>query len=419
MNYLSNYKFNILKICFYGLINGMGLLIGTNTLNFWLSSFSVDLKIIGFFALTSLPYAFKYFIAIFIEEVKFKFLNTKFGKYKTWFVVTQVILVFCLILISDLNPQKDLIKIAILGLVLSLSSVIQYIILNGDRIQILNEDDQGKGSSIYNIGYRLGMFFTGAGVIYLSVYFVWKEIFFTLALLYSVLSIIVFYFFREPDLLEKNTWFDKDKNAIYRLITIPIEHFKGYRNFIIIICFILLYQASDAMLMTMLNPFLLENNYTAEEIASASKLCGIVLVIIGGLLGGIVVDKIKIKQSLLYFGMLHTLGYLMFIILANSNKNILALYFITGYVAFTGGLATTAYFAFISGLSKGSHTTILYAFLSSIVGVIWVIFPVISGIIAEKLGWEAFFSVISILGLITILLISFIPKQIYKMYKED
>ena len=43
-------KANLLKIGLYGFINGMSLLLSGNTLNFWLASFDIDTKIIGFFS---------------------------------------------------------------------------------------------------------------------------------------------------------------------------------------------------------------------------------------------------------------------------------------------------------------------------------------------------------------------------------
>lgn len=413
------YQANILKICLYGLINGMGLLLGANTLNFWLASFGIDLKIIGFFSIISLPYACKYFIAIFIDEIKISFLERKFGRYKSWLMVSQATLTITLMLMGFLNPVENLLQVAGLGFLLALCSVIQYVILNGHRIQILKEAEQGAGGAMYNIGYRLGMFLTGAGVIYLSVYINWQNIYLILALIYLILSLIVYFTYLEPTSLKRQVWQKENETLLHNVFIGPLKHFQGYKNLIWIILFILLYQASDGMLMTMLNPFLLDKHYNAEEIASASKICGIVMVIIGGFLGGIIVDKLSIRKSLLSFGFLHSLGYLMFIALSYSDKNILSLYFITGYVAFTGGMTATAYITFISGLSKGQHATTLYALLSSIVGIVWVVFPVVSGVIADSFGWSKFFIIIAAIGLATLVFTWFIPDRIYKIYKNE
>lgn len=407
---------NIIKICLYGLINGMGLLLSGNTLNFWLASFEVDIKIIGFFSFIALPHAFKYFIAIFIDKVSLS--NSKFGSYQSWIILSQITLVIMLLVMSLLNPTENLILIAITGFFISLAAVIQYIILNGNRIQILKESEQGTGSAIYNIGYRLGMFFTGAGVIFISSYMTWQNIYLGLAFVYSVLAILIHHYYTAPESLEQNSWFNEKQSLLHNLFIGPIKHFSGYKNFTWIILFVLLYQLSDTMLMTMLNPFLLHKDYNAEEIASASKLCGLLMVIIGGLIGGFIVDKIGIRKSLLSFGLFHVLGYAMFIIFSSIEKNIAALYFITWYVALTGGMANTAYISFISGLSRGQHVTTLYALLSSVIGLSWIVFPAISGIIASYSGWSNFFITLTIIGFSTLSFTFFIPNRIYQIYKK-
>ena len=409
------YQANVLKVCLYGLINGMGLLLSGNTLNFWLASFTIDIKIIGFFSLIALPHAFKYFIAIFIGRANIPILSAKLGTHKSWIIISQIILIFMLILMSFLNPTKNLILIAIVSFIISLSAVIQYVILNGNRIQILKSSEQGAGSAIYNIGYRLGMFITGAGVIYISSYMSWHNIYLTLAFIYFIIAIIVCCCYRDSNSFEQQ----KNQALLDNIFTDPIKHFLSYKNFIWIILFILLYQLSDSILMTMLNPFLLYKDYNAEEIASASKVCGIIMVIIGGFIGGLIVDKIGIRKSLLSFSFFHALGYIMFSFLAYMNKNVTILYFITGYVALTGGMTTTAYISFISGLSRGEHVTTLYALLSSVIGLAWIIFPSISGVIADYAGWSNFFIIITIIGFCTLMFTYMIPEKIYQIYKKS
>lgn len=407
---------NIIKICLYGLINGMGLLLSGNTLNFWLSTFEVDIKIIGFFSFIALPHAFKYFIAIFIDKVSLS--NPKFGSYQTWIIVSQITLIIMLLVMSLLDPTKNLILIALTGFIISLAAVIQYVILNGNRIEILKESEQGAGSAIYNIGYRLGMFLTGAGVIFISSHISWHNIYLGLAFVYSILALMIYYYYTAPESLEQNAWFKPEKSLLNNIFIEPIKQFSGFKNFTWIVLFVLLYQLSDTMLMTMLNPFLLHKDYNAEEIASASKLCGLLMVIIGGLIGGFIVDKIGIRKSVLSFGVFHTLGYAMFIIFSSIEKNIAALYFITWYVALTGGMTTTAYISFISGLSRGQHVTTIYALLSSIIGLSWIIFPAISGVIASYSGWSNFFIILTIIGFCTLSFTYLIPDRIYQIYKN-
>lgn len=411
---LKNYcQTNIFLICLYGLINGIGILFSSNTLNFWLASYKINIEIIGFFSIVTLPQAFKYLIAIFIEENSIIYLSNKYGHSKAWLIFSQITIVLLLLSMSFLNPLNNIFLIGFFGFILSTMTVVQYIILNGNRIEIMTDSKQGIGNAVYNIGYRLGMFFTSAGVIYISVFLKWQFIFYIIAFFYYVISFLVIKFYQEPKEIKNTNWIKSDRSLLNNLLINPIKYFGGLNNFAWIIVLILIYQMSDSMLMTMLNPFLLFKSYSVEEIASASKICGLIMVIAGSFLGGIITDKFPIKKCLFYLSLIHSLGYLMFFYLSNIEKNILYLYSITGYVAFTGGMATTSYLAFISGLAKGNNSGTLYALLSSVLGLSWAIFPSISGVIAEHIGWSDFFLTIWSLAILTSLFTLLVPNKIY------
>lgn len=408
----------MLRVCLYGLLDGMNLLLSGNTLNFWLASHDVDYKIIGFFSCITLPLAFKYFIALFVNKYHSPILKNNMDRHRAWLIFAQTMMAAILVIMSFLNPKDNLWLIGILGFFLCLFSVIQYIIFNGSRINILKKEEQGSGSALYNVGFRVGLFITGAGVIFISSYINWSNIYIFLAVLYTCLIFIIYYVYKETILPVDSINQKDNKNILYNLLSVPLEKFSGYKNMIWIILLVLFYQMADSILMAMLNPFLLYKGYNAFEIASASKTTGIIMVIIGGIVSGPLVDKIGIKRSLISFGAIHACGHALFIILSIIEKNISYLYFITGYVAFTGGMATTAYLSFISILSNGKHATILYAFLSSLLGAAWVLFPMTSGIIAQYYGWTGFFIIITIISCSSLMLTWNIPARIYNLYEE-
>ncbi len=404
-------------MCLYGFINGMNFLLSGNTLNFWLAEFKIDTKIIGFFSLITLPYALKYFIAIFIDKHQVPMFY-KIGAYKAWLIFSQIGLIIALIAMAFLKPSQDLWMIAILGFFISLFSVIQNVIFHGSRIQTLKTSEQGPGAAIYSVGHRFGMFLTGAGVIFFSSYITWFHIYMILAALYSFFLIVIYYCYTEKNTTH-NAWFNLDKNLFHNIFINPIKYFSGYKNFIWIVLFIILYQLPESMFIIMLNPFLIQSGYSAEEIASVAKIFGITMAIIGGAISGPLLHKFDIRTCLLSFGFFHILGHALFIILAYFEKNILTLGCIIGYMSFTGGMATTSYIAFISGLSYGKHVTTLYALLASAMGLSRVLFPSFSGIIVDAYGWIIFFAIITIIGFLTLAFTWLVPTRIYQIHRES
>ncbi len=407
--HLSICNANILRVFLFGILAGMNFLLSGNTLNFWLASYGVDTKIIGFFACVTFPYACKYIIAVFID---------KFGLYKNWMIASQLALVIFLSGLSLLNPEENLSLIAVLSFFISLASVIQYVIFNGDRINTLSEAEQAPGSAMYNVGYRIGMFITGVGVIYISTYIRWSSIYLILAAVYALLFALIYYYYDNKIQAVHNEISQNNTSILHDMFIKPVKYFSGYKNLIWVALFALVYQMSDSMFMTMLNPFLLFKGYNAEEIASASKFFGIIMVIIGGIVSGSMVNRLGIRKSLIIFIFLHMFGYLQYIILVIMNKDVASLYFATGFVAFTGGMATTAYTTFISGLANGNNAATTYAFITSITGLSWILFPSISGILVDAYGWLIFFIIIAMLTFLISVFTYFIPDKIYQIYKN-
>ena len=132
------YQKNILKIGLYGFMCGMSLLLSGNTINFWLASYGVDAKIIGLFSFIVVPYVFKFLIAMFMSQYNLPWLGNKLGHYKAWLFLAQLFLSVILVVTSFLNPKQDLYLIAISGFLVAFFAVMQDIILNYNRIKILD-----------------------------------------------------------------------------------------------------------------------------------------------------------------------------------------------------------------------------------------------------------------------------------------
>ncbi len=411
-NFYSYFKADILKICLYGFTCGMNLLLSGNTINFWLASYNIDVRLLGVFSCVALPYAFKYFIALFIDNVSF---FSQKNKNKFWLVISQLMLILALFTLSFLKPQDNLIAIAIISFLIAFFATIQDIILNANRIKILKKDMQANGNAIYNVGYRLGMLFSGAGIILASVYISWQKIFLLLSCLYCFLLIVMMLFYREvrQDNLVANI-LDKVEGYFYNLFIKPFKNFLSFKNFLWILIFISLYRLGDNMLVVMLNPFLLDLGYTAFEIANISKFFGTLMVILGGFISAPVINKLGLRSSLVYFSVLHTMSHFLLISLSISGKNIPMLYIITAFETLTGGMMTVAHFMFISNLCSGYYIATQYALLSSFMGVSRVILPSGSGLLVSYLGFTKFFIVIILISILVTIFTYFMPKSVLK-----
>ena len=398
----------ILKVVLYGFMSGVSLLLSGNTINFWLASYGVNSKLIGFFSLIAFPYALKYFIAIFINH-----LHLKKPQYKKWLIASQVMICLSLLGLSRLTLDKQLWLVALFGFLIAFFSVMQDIILNGNRIETLGEIKQVQGTTMFSVGFRLGNLASGAGVIFASSFLSWSNVFIGLSLIYLCFIILVFLLFKEVEYSRQEDLIQDKASILSNIFVKPFKDLMPMKDMIWFLVFILVYRLADNMLMVMVNPLMLKIGYTALEIASIYKFFGTITVIIGVIVGGILVKKIGIRPSLNYIGIAHVIGGLLYIVLSVSEKNIELLYLVTIVEAGTGGMVMTAYISFISSRCKGKYTASQYALFSSVMGFSRVVFPCFSGIALEHYGVTGFFILISVISFVTTIFTAFAINKKY------
>jgi PAT family beta-lactamase induction signal transducer AmpG len=141
----------------------------------------------------------------------------------------------------------------------------------------------------------------------------------------------------------------------------------------------------------MLNPFYLDIGFTKTQIGLISKPIGVWATIVGGIVGGIVMLKISLKNALLYFGILMSITTLLLAALARTGPNPYALGFVIFFETFASGMGSAAYAAFMMSLTNKKFTGTQYALLSSLMGIPRTLFGASTGYLAKHLGWEGFF----------------------------
>ncbi len=186
--------------------------------------------------------------------------------------------------------------------------------------------------------------------------------------------------------------------------------------------FIVLYKLGDAFAGSLMTAFLLKSMaYTSAEVGVVNKVVGLWLTIGGALLGGALMLKLGLWRSLMIFGVLQLLSNIGFWWLAVSGKGVLpgavlpafdwgfvklatptpvdgGLLMVVAFENISGGMGTAAFVAFLMSLCNQRFTATQYALLSAFasVGRVWV--GPLAGVLAESIGWPAFFIVSTVLA---------------------
>jgi PAT family beta-lactamase induction signal transducer AmpG len=177
---------------------------------------------------------------------------------------------------------------------------------------------------------------------------------------------------------------------------------------LIILAFVGLYRLSDITLGIMANPFYNELGFTKVEIANVTKIYGVIATLVGALVGGIMVVRIGLLRSLLIGAMMVAGTNLLFALLAVIGPDLRMLTVAITADNVSGGLAGSAFIAYLSSLTNRAYSATQYALFSSLFTLPGKIVAGGSGFVVEAIGYENFFYYASALGIPAILLVLYL-----------
>ncbi|MFP2928759.1 AmpG family muropeptide MFS transporter [Pyxidicoccus sp. 3LG] len=382
-----------------GFASGLPLWLTGVTLSAWMKNEGVNLRTIGVFALVSMPYTFKVLWAPLMDRYTLPFL----GRRRGWMLVTQVLLMGAIAAMGLVNPKDSPVAMACLALVVTFLSASQDIVADAWRTDILPVEERGLGNSTYITGYRLGMLTAGAVALTLSDLVGWSTTYHLMGLLMGV-GVVATLVAPEPQSV-------KPPRNLTDAVVKPFAEYFSRKGAVPVILFLVLYKLGDAIAAGMVTPFYIELGFSNTEIGALSKGLGMVSTIAGGLLAGVLMVKLGTRKSLYLFGAAQALTNLMFLALSLVGKSDLMLAATIAVDNLCGGLAVTAFAAFIMSLCHKSFSATQYALLSALGTVANRLISAASGFIAEALGWPSFFGFTVLLAVPALVLLMFLPEN--------
>lgn len=193
----------------------------------------------------------------------------------------------------------------------------------------------------------------------------------------------------------------------------PISDFiQRYRwQALLLLGLIATYRLSDTVLGVMANVFYIDQGFTKEQIASVSKLFGLIMTLLGAGFGGLLIVRFGILPILFIGGAASAATNLLFLMLTGMGANLEMLVVTISCDNFSSGLATSAFVAYLSSLTSLKFSATQYALLSSIMLLLPRLIGGYSGVLVEKHGYGEFFLFTALLGVPTLVLILWQSRQ--------
>jgi PAT family beta-lactamase induction signal transducer AmpG len=179
------------------------------------------------------------------------------------------------------------------------------------------------------------------------------------------------------------------------------------------IFFMLTFRFSEAQLLKLINPFLLDSKevgglgLTTGEVGLVYGTIGIIGLTIGGIIGGLVAAKGGLKKWLwpMALSMLLTIATFLYLSFTQTDNliivNICVLVEQFGY-----GFGFTAYMLYLMYFSEGEHKTSHYAFCTGLMAAGMMIPGMLAGWLQEQLGYNHFFIWVMLCSIIPIIAVA-------------
>lgn len=204
-----------------------------------------------------------------------------------------------------------------------------------------------------------------------------------------------------------------DKQVAFATWIEPVlDFFRRYGSqAMLLLALIGLYRISDIVAGVISNVFYQDMGFSKTDIATAVKLVGVVMVIVGGFLGGILAQKMRIMRAMMVGAILACVTNLLFVLLTLHPGELIYMYVAVIFDNLAAGLASAVFIAFLSALTSIRFTAVQYAIFSSLMTLLPKVLGGYSGTIVDKMGYPFFFIFTFAIGMPILGLIYWVDKK--------
>ena len=418
-----------LRMLTLGFSAGLPLLLVLGTLSFRLREAGIDRSTIGYLSWVGLAYGFKWVWAPLVDRLPIPLLTRWLGRRRSWLLLSQCLVVAGLVGMAVSDPRDALGPIVWCALAVAFGSATEDIALDAFRIESADSNHQAALAASYQTGYRLAMIWAGAGVLWIAARAeaapavgqmvgeavaqgaaayqngAWQAAYLAMAASMSV-GVVTVLFSREP----VPVVLPPAKNAaewIKGAVVDPFADFLGRYGWQAaqILALIAVYRISDVVMGIMANPFYVDMGYTKAEVATVTKVYGVIMTLVGAFLGGVLAMRMGVMRVLMLGAILSAATNLLFAWLATQGHNLQGLVLVVSADNLASGIASAAFIAYLSSLTNVNYSATQYALFSSMMLLLPKWLAGFSGRYVDAFGYVQFFTTTALLGLPVLLLV--------------
>ncbi|HNO77308.1 MAG TPA: MFS transporter [Phycisphaerae bacterium] len=358
------------------------------------------------------------------------------GTKRLWVVLMQAVIAVSLAMVALSVPAPRFFQYTLAFLwLMAFSSATHDIAADGFYLLGLREDQQAAFVGIRSTFYRIAMV-VGEGALvmlagrlethYGEVRVAWKITLFVVAAVFAAMFVYHFFLMPRPAADVRRSRENRGSFA-GEFFKVFAEFFKK-EGIVVILAFLLLFRFSEAQLVKLASPFLLDAQSAGglgldtSQVGLLKGTFGVIALLAGGVLGGLVISRRGLRYWLWPMVFMMNLPNVVYVYLAYAQpSNHMLIGATISIEQFGYGFGFTAYMLFMIMVSEGKHKTAHFAICTGFMALSMMLPGMVSGWLQEYLGYKEFFvwvMVSTIPGFIVAALVKIDP-EFGKKKEED
>jgi predicted MFS family arabinose efflux permease len=338
----------------------------------------LSLRDIGLVQALAAPFMLKFLWAPLVDG----WGSSRRGHYRSWLLPLQGLAVISVVAIALLDPRSQAgLLLPLAGLFMLLAAT-QDIASDGMAVHILPRSERGLGNGIQVGGFYLGQILGGGAILLFYARFGWRPALLAMAAMLAVPLANVLTF-REPP----------RAFAVRRVQFGALGRFFRRPGILPWIVILLIYRSGDAMALTMAKPMLVDLGLSLSQIGLIAGVGNSSASLLGALAGGMAVERIGRKRSLVGFSILHGFAVLGFALPALGFGSLATIWMVSMGAAFAGGMATAALYTQMMDRASAETGGTDFTLQQSLAVVGPLVGAGISGLLAQALGYAPHFAI--------------------------
>ncbi|GHC76868.1 MFS transporter [Pseudorhodoferax aquiterrae] len=411
-----------LRMLALGFSAGLPLLLVLGTLSFRLRGAGIDRTTIGYLSWVGLAYGFKWVWAPLVDRLPLPLLTAWLGRRRSWLLLSQGMVVAGLVGMALADPRGGLQALVWCALLVAFGSATQDIALDAFRIESAATDKQAALAAAYQTGYRLAMIWAGAGVLWIVAGVrvqaqgyenpAWTTAYLAMAASMAV-GVLTVLLSREPAPRAFRPARSPDEWLQQTLVEPFADFFRRYGwQAAQILALIAVYRISDVVMGIMANPFYVDMGFSEAEVATVSKVYGVVMTLVGAFVGGALAMRLGVLRVLMLGAVLSAASNLLFAWMAGRGHDLAALTLVVSADNLAGGIASAAFIAYLSSLTNVQYSATQYALFSSLMLLLPKFIAGFSGQYVDAFGYTSFFTGTALLGVPVLALVWLVGRRL-------